>query len=94
MSEWAIVGVIITLVTFIIAICKPLMSLTKAITELTVAVGNLQDKAEKHEKNAHESHQRLWDYNAVQDAKIDEAKEKLIEHEGKIKTLEQLKERS
>ena len=94
MTEWAIVGVIITLVTFIIAVSKPLISLTKAITQLTVAVGNLQDNAEKQEQKAHDSHKRLWDYNAAQDKKINEAKEKLIEHEGEIKNLQKITGRS
>lgn len=94
MTEWAIVGVIITLFSFIVAISKPLISLTKAITELTVAVGNLENKAEKQEQKAHESHQKLWDYNAVQDEKIEATEKKLIKHEGEINNLKRLTGRS
>ena len=91
MTEWAVVGVIITLATFIIAIVKPLISLTKAITELSAAVGQLQKESSKQEQKAHESHQRLWDYNYEQDEKIAQNTKKLIEHDGRIKTLEQKK---
>ena len=91
MNEWAVVGVIISLVTFFIAISKPLISLTKAITELTVAVGNLQDKAKTHEKDSHEAHRLLWKHNDEQDSKIERNKVKLAEHEIKIEQLEKAK---
>lgn len=88
MNEWAVVGVIITLVTFFIAISKPLIELTKAITKLTAAVGTLQDRADKHEEKSHESHCKLWDYNTAQDEKIAANTAKIIEHDGKIILLE------
>ena len=88
MNEWAVLGVIITLVTFLIAICKPLMALTKAITELTVAVGTLKDKTNKLDTDAHTAHKALWDKNDKQDKAIAENKNTLIEHDGRIKNLE------
>lgn len=88
MNEWAIFGVIVTVVTFIIAVCKPLISLTKAITELTVAVKNLQDKTDNQEKKAHDSHCRLWDYNDEQDKRIDANREKIVEHDNRLLNLE------
>lgn len=91
MNEWAVVGVIITLVTFIIAITKPLISLTKAITELSVVVGNLQDRAKTQEKNSHDAHRRLWKHNEEQDGKIEKNKVKIAEHEIKIEQLQRAK---
>lgn len=87
MNEWAIFGVIITLVTFLIAICKPLISLTNAITKLTVAVNNLEDKSQKQEKEAHDSHQKLWDYAHKQDGKIEANTKKIAEHDAELKHL-------
>lgn len=87
MNEWAVLGVIITVVTFLIAICKPLISLTNAITQLTVAVGNLEKRSEAQEKNANQSHKELWAHNSEQDDKIEANRIKIAEHEIKIKNL-------
>ena len=88
MTEWAVVGVIITLATFFIAICKPLISLTKAITELTAAVGTLQEQQTEQKKSAKESHKALWEHNDKQDSQIEENKLKIAEHETKFKLFE------
>ena len=88
MTEWAVVGVIITLATFFIAISKPLLSLTKAITHLTDAVGTLQKSSEEQKEKARISHKELWDHNNKQDNQIEENKVKLAEHATKIKYIE------
>lgn len=89
MTEWAVIGVIITFVTFLIAVCKPLISLTNAITKLTVAVNNLEDKSKEQEEKAHDSHQKLWDYAHKQDTKIENNTKKLAEHDAEIKHLKE-----
>ena len=88
MNEWAVVGVVITLATFFIAISKPLLSLTKAITHLTDAVGTLQKSSEEQKEKARKSHKELWEHNDKQDIQIEANKDKLAEHAIKIKNLE------
>lgn len=88
MNEWAVVGVVITLATFFIAISKPLLSLTKAITHLTDAVGTLQKSSEEQKEKARKSHKELWEHNDKQDMQIEANKYKLAEHETKLKYLE------
>ena len=91
MTEWAVVGVIVTLIGLIATLVKPIASLTKAITELTVAVQFLKDDSKTQKDNAKKSHQRLWDYNAEQDNKIENNTRQLINHEGRLKHLEEEK---
>lgn len=87
MTEWVVVGVIITLCSFIFAVCKPLISLTKAITELTVAVKTLQTETKDQKVHAKESHRRLWEHNEKQDKQIEANKDKIAEHEKEIKAI-------
>lgn len=82
------VGVIITLATFIIAVTKPLISLTKAITELTVAVDNLQKDTDEQKEKAKDSHKRIWEHNTQQDKRIDKTEQELIRHDNRISNLE------
>lgn len=88
MSEWGVIGVIVTLVGLLAAIIKPLVSLTRAITELSAAVGHLQKESCRLESRAHESHRKLWEHNDEQDAKIESNARVLLEHDGRIKMLE------
>lgn len=87
MTEWAVVGVIITLATFFIAICKPLTSLTNAITKLTVSVGMLEKRTSQQEEKACKSHAELWQHNEKQDKEIEANKLKLAKHEIEIKNI-------
>lgn len=82
--EWTVVTVLIALVGFGAAIIKPIVSLTRAITTLTVTVDNLQGDVEDIVTRNTESHARLWSKNTEQD-------EKLQDHEIRIHTLEERK---
>ena len=81
MTEWGVVGVIVTLVGLIAALIKPFTSLTKSITELTVVVGELKSDMDEYRASNHESHRRLWEHNDGQD-------KKLTNFEGRISKLE------
>ena len=79
MTEWGVVTVIIALVGFVAAVSKPLISLTRAITELTSVVKNLQEEqARLHEEyrqldeKTTEGRHRIW-------AAIDELKRNITE---------------
>ncbi|MBR2131246.1 MAG: hypothetical protein IJ955_01695 [Oscillospiraceae bacterium] len=70
MSEWAVFGVIITLLGFLAAVVTPVANLTRAITRLSVVVDNLgTDMAEMRKTNA-ESKRKLWQHNEEQDEKL------------------------
>lgn len=81
MNEWGVVGVLIALVTFGIAVVKPIVSLTRTITELTVVVRQLKDDMDVQKENAHDAHRRLWDREKEQDRQ-------LADHELRLGKLE------
>ena len=81
MTEWGVVGVIVTLVGLIAALIKPIIGLTRSITELTVVVRDLKSDMDEHREHSHESHRRLWEHNSIQD-------KELSDHDHRISRLE------
>ena len=73
MTEWGVVGVLIALAGFLSLIIKPVISLTKSITELNGNVKLFQNMFSKND----EEHDRLWKHNDVQDVKIEDHERKL-----------------
>ena len=73
MTEWGVVGVLIALAGFLSLIIKPVISLTKSITELNGNVKLFQSMFSQND----EEHDRLWKHNDVQDAKIEDHDRKL-----------------
>ena len=81
MTEWGIVGVLITLFGFGVAVVTPIVKLNNTITKLSAAVENLiqqvhtiaSDLGNLTERNA-DTHQRLF--------------EKINDHETRISVLE------
>lgn len=61
MTEWTVVGVFITLVTFAIAVATPVLKLNKSINTLTVNVENLKDLLDEMKKDNRRAHQDLQD---------------------------------
>lgn len=70
MTEWGVVGVIITLVTFVIGVGTPILKLNKSINVLTVNVETLKDLLEELKKDNRRAHQDLQE-------QIDEHTEKI-----------------
>lgn len=70
MTEWEVVGVIITLVGFALAIGAPVIRLNKSINVLTVNVETLKDLLEELKHDNRRAHQDLQD-------QIDEHTEKI-----------------
>lgn len=79
--EWTVVTVLIALVGLGAAIIKPVVSLTRSITSLTVVVERVERELVEQEKHSTESHRRLWAHNTEQD-------EQLADHEMRIDRLE------
>ena len=81
MSEWGVVGVIVTLVGFGVTVVKPLLSLNASIVKLTARLDQLAEGlGDVSDRNA-KSHDRLWKRNEEQDAVLDD-------HERRITVLE------
>lgn len=81
MNEWGVIVMLITLGGGIAALIRPIVTLTKAITELTVTCKNLDGQFESMQSKNTESHRRLWDHNDEQDKKISD-------HEMRIQNIE------
>lgn len=79
--EWTTVTVIIALVGLGAAIIKPIVSLTRSITELTIQVKGLRTDMDKQTEHNREIHKRLWVHNGEQDGRLDD-------HERRIGSLE------
>lgn len=77
MTEWGVLGVIITVVGLLATVIKPIIDLTRSITKLTVVVENLSKDMETQRK----SNSKLWAHNDEQDAKI-------MDHETRLQLLE------
>lgn len=82
MTEWGVVGVIITLFGLIATFVKVGADLTKTITKLSVVVDRLDKTMETNKKDVHESFQKVWTHEEEQDDKINE-------HEIRLQLLEQ-----
>lgn len=59
MNEWGVVGVIIALVTFALAVGAPVLKLNKSINVLTVNVETLKDLLEELKHDNRRAHQDL-----------------------------------
>lgn len=70
MNEWGVVGVIIALVTFALAVGAPVLKLNKSINVLTVNVETLKDLLEELKHDNRRAHQDLQE-------QIDEHTEKI-----------------
>ena len=83
MTEWSVVLVIIALCGLGAAIVKPIVSLTRSITTLTVVVENLQKNMSKFNAKNSESHDRIWAHEEKQDTQIGDHEKRIIRIEGK-----------
>lgn len=86
MTEWTVVAVLGGLVSLGVAIIKPIVSLTRAITQLTVTVDDLQKDLSDFALKNRDSHARLWQHNEKQDARLDEHERRLNNVEGRNNT--------
>lgn len=75
--EWTVVTVIAALVGLGAAIVKPIVSLTRSITALTLVVERVEKELEEQAKHSHESHKRLWDHNGEQDKQLQDHEQRL-----------------
>lgn len=81
MTEWQIVGVIVTLIGLVTAIATPLIKLNTSITRLTAAVEHFDGRLTDAEHKNAQSHDKLW-------RKEEEQDERIGDHEKRITVLE------
>ena len=81
MTEWGVFGVIVTLVTFVIAVVKPIINLTQSITKLATVVEQLKHDYEEQRVSSEKSHKRIWDT-------VNKHEDELRDHETRIHDLE------
>ena len=86
MTEWTVVVALGVLCSLGAAIIRPIVSLTRAITQLTVTVDELQKDLSDFASKNHDSHARLWQHNEKQDARLDEHERRLNTVEGRNNT--------
>lgn len=79
--EWTVVTVVIALVGLGAAIVKPIVSLTRSITSLTVVVERVEKELASQARHSEQSHRRIWAKNEEQDGRLDD-------HEMRIDRLE------
>lgn len=85
MTEWEVVGVIVALFTFAIAVGTPILKLNTSITRLITRLENLDEGLEALEEKNHKSHERIWKHNEEQDGKIQDHEKRIIILEEKEK---------
>ena len=78
---WEIVLGVISLVTVCIAIIRPIVELTKAITNLDASCSELSRRFTVFDEDNAKGHKRIWEHNEEQD-------KQLQDHELRIHDLE------
>lgn len=79
--EWTVVTALVTLVGLGAAVVKPIVSLTRSITALTVVVERIERELASQARHSQESHRRIWAKSEAQDGRLDD-------HEKRIDRLE------
>lgn len=79
--EWTVVTVLIGLVGLGAAVVKPIVSLTRSITTLTVVVERVEKELASQIRHNEDGHRRIWAKNEEQDGRLDD-------HEKRIDRLE------
>jgi predicted PurR-regulated permease PerM len=81
MTEWAVLGVIITLFAFVAAVVSPIIKLNTTITKLTTLVDMFQNELTKFANKNEKSHDRIWEELGCHDKAIQN-------HETRLVTIE------
>lgn len=83
MTEWGVVLVVIALAGLVATVVRPMISLTKSITTLTVVVDNLQREVAVLTADNGKSHDRIWKHEEKQDEQLGDHEKRIIRIEGK-----------
>lgn len=88
MTEYQVIGVIVTLVGLAVAIIKPIVQLNSNIVRLTDAVDGLKKAHAKVEEDNAEEHKKLHERINHRKKENEELDERVSDHERRIGILE------
>lgn len=86
--EWTVVTVLIAIVGLIGTVAVPLQKNTKAMTQLSERISHLVYRMDEDEKDLKDFKNKAADKHKIIFDRLDEDKEELINHEGRITALE------
>ena len=99
MTEWGVFGVIVALVSFVVAVAAPMLKLNGTITRLSTIIEQFSKRLDKLEhndeitqKSTRESHRSLHDRIEKNEELIAEHDLKLENHEIRLNQLEERKQ--
>lgn len=69
MTEWAVVGVLVSLAGLFATVAKPMITLNKTLTELTITVKGLKSDMDGLSIRNTRSHERIWNHSEEQGQK-------------------------
>lgn len=78
MTQWDVYLIIVSLVSFAIALGTPIIKLNTSITRLIERLHNLDEGMETLTAKNSKSHERLWSHNDDQDKKIEDHEKRII----------------
>lgn len=81
MTEWAVLGVIITVLGLIATVMAPVVYVTRTLAKTTTILDRLQGDQEEDRKANLKAHEKLW-------ARSDEQGKALQDHEVRLQLLE------
>lgn len=88
MTEYQVIGVIVTLVGLGVAIITPIIKLNTNIVKLTDAVNALREAHDKMDKTNTEEHKRLHERINHRKKENEELDDRVSDHENRISILE------
>ena len=75
--EWTVVTALAALTGLGAVIVKPIVSLTRSITELTVVVERVEQELAQQARRSQDSNRRLWAKNEEQDGRLDDRERRI-----------------
>lgn len=89
MTEWEVLGVLLVLLSFVAAVVTPMLKLNTSITKLTVTMEAIINDTREQREKSREAHKNLWAGIEEVEKHAADNKEKIGEHEHRIKRLEE-----
>ena len=81
MDKWETFLTIGTIVSFVIAVCGPMLKLNTTLTKVLDKAETLEKSFEKTQNSNHNVHERIW-------SEIEEHGERLHDHETRLQLME------
>ena len=83
-----IISLISGAIGIVILITKPMLSLTKTLTEVNFSLQSMKEKFEQFKKDNDGVHENIWDCEKRQDIILQTHNDLLIQHENRLHDLD------